>query len=193
MSTPVEPDEASAARLATAPWTRLARRVAYENKWIRVEEDIVRVPNGHETIYGIVRCGDAVGVLPFVDDDHVLLVQQYRYVAGHTTWEMPTGGRSPDETLEHAARRELAEEAGFAAGELTYLTHFHTSKSVVDESAYLYVATDLSPANEQADDTELFHRQVWPFDDVVAMVKRAEITDSMTVIAVLLVELRRHG
>ena len=115
-----EPDD-----LATTPWERLSRRVAYENRWIRVEEDVVRVPNGHETIYGVVRCADAVGVLPFVDDDHVLLVQQYRYVAGHPTWEMPTGGRTMSESLEDAARRELAEEAGFAAGRLEYLPSMH--------------------------------------------------------------------
>ena len=186
MST-TDPDD-----LATAPWERLSRRVAYENKWIRVEEDIVRVPNGHETIYGVVRCADAVGVLPFVDDDHVLLLQQYRYVAGHPTWEMPTGGRRAAETLDEAARRELAEEAGFAAGRLNFLTHYHPSKSVVDETAYLYIAHDLSPATEQADDTELFHRKVWAFDDVAAMVHRADITDSMTVIAVLIAQSRRR-
>jgi len=179
--------------LATAPWEQLSRRVVYENRWIRVEEDIVRVPNGHETIYGIVRCADAVGVLPFVDDDHVVLVQQYRYVAGHPTWEMPTGGRGPSESLDDAARRELAEEAGFAAGRLNFLTRYHTSKSVVDEAAYLYVARDLTPEPRRPDETELFRRQIWRFDDVVAMVHRAEITDSMTVIAVLLAEASRRG
>jgi ADP-ribose pyrophosphatase len=179
--------------LATAPWTRLSRRVAYENKWIRVEEDIVRVPNGHETIYGVVRCADAVGILPFVDDDHVLLVQQYRYVAGRATWEMPTGGRGASESREDAARRELAEEAGYAAARLELLTRFHTSKSVVDETAYLYLAHDLTPAQQHADETELFRRQIWPFADVVTMVHCAEITDAMTVIAVLLAEARRRG
>ncbi len=149
------------------------------------------MPNGVETIYGVVRCPDAVGVLPFVDADHVLLVQQFRYVAGHSTWEMPTGGRGLDETLEGAARRELAEEGGYAAGRLELLTRYHTSKSILDETAYVYVADDLSPATEHGDDTELFRRQVWAFDDVVAMVHRADITDSMTVIAVLLAERRR--
>ena len=178
---------------ATAAWTRRSTRTVYENRWIRVDEDVVLVPNGHETIYGIVRCADAVGVLPFVDDDHVLLVQQYRYVAGHPTWEMPTGGREPNETLEAAAQRELAEESGFRAAGLEFLTRYHTSKSVVDETAYLYVARGLAPADEQADETELLRRRVWPFAEVVSMVTGAEITDSMTVIAVLLEERRRRG
>ncbi len=179
--------------LVTAPWLRLSRRVAYENEWIRVDEDVVLVPNGHQTIYGVVRCADAVGILPFVDDDNVLLVQQFRYVAGHPTWEMPTGGRAAGESLEAAAHRELAEEAGLAAEELALLTKFHTSKSVVDETAYLYIASNLSPTNEPADETELFRRQVWHFDDVVTMVHRAEITDSMTVVAVLLADARRRA
>ena len=59
--------------------------------------------------------------------------------------------------------------------------------------AYLSVANDLSPAGtEHGDATELLRRDVWAFDDVVAMVHRAEITDSMTVIAMLMMEIRRR-
>jgi ADP-ribose pyrophosphatase len=174
--------------LVTEPWVQLSTRRAYQNAWIAVDEDIVRVPNGHETIYGVVRCADAVGVLPFVDETHVLLVQQYRYVAGDAKWEMPTGGRHPNESLEETAQRELSEEAGFHAGSLQHLVTFHTSKSVVDETAYLYLARDLSPAERAADPTELFRRQVWAFADVVDMVVRGVITDSMTMVAVLLAD-----
>jgi len=55
-------------------------------------EDLVELPDGRTTIYGVVSCGECVGVLPFLDPDTVLLVRQYRSVAGRTTWEMPTGG-----------------------------------------------------------------------------------------------------
>jgi 8-oxo-dGTP pyrophosphatase MutT (NUDIX family) len=178
--------------VVTAPWTQLTTRVVYENPWIRVDEDHVRLPNGHQTIYGVVRCADAVGVLPFVDEDHVLLVQQYRYVAGHPTWEMPTGGRHGIESLEETAQRELAEEAGHRAGRLEFLTRFHSSKSVVDETVYLFVARDLVSAVEQPDETELIRRQIWSFDEVVQMVHAAQITDAMTVVAVLFEERRRR-
>lgn len=174
--------------LVTAPWRTRTRRLAYENHWIRVEEDVVELPNGVQTLYGVVRCGPCVGVLPFVDDDHVLLVQQYRYVAGRPTWEMPTGGVKDGEPLETAAQRELAEEGGCRAGRLLRLSEYHTSKSVVDETAHLFAALDLRPAELAGDPTELFRREVRPFTEVVDMVTRSEITDSMTVIAVLLVE-----
>jgi ADP-ribose pyrophosphatase len=184
----------SGADLATTPWVRRSRRPVYQNRWITVVEDVVDLPNGHHTLYGVVRCAPAVGVLPFVDDDHVLLVQQYRYVAGHPTWEMPTGGSHPGESLAETAQRELAEEAGYRARTLAPLTHFHTSKSVVEETAHLFVAHGLEPADAVPDPTELIRRRVWAFADVVELVARAEVTDSMTVVAVLHAErLRRSG
>ena len=64
---------------------------------------------------------------------------------------------------------------------------------MVDGTACLYVACDLAPAHGEADDTELFRRQVSAFDDVVAMVHQAEITDPMTLISVRLAEAQRRG
>ena len=98
--------------VARTPWPQLTTRRVYANRWMAVREDQVRLPDGRETIYGVVDCGDCVGVLPLVDPAHVLLVGQYRYVAQRFTWEMPTGGVRPGESLEAAAQRELAEEAG---------------------------------------------------------------------------------
>ena len=177
--------------LARSPWQQLASRQVYRNKWMAIREDQVRMPDGRETIYGVVDCGHCVGVLPFVDPEHVLLVGQYRYVAQRFTWEMPTGGVRPGESLEAAAQRELAEEAGQRAGRLTWVSTYHTSKSVMNESAHLYIGEGLAAAARAADDTEFIERRVFPFRQVVEMVTRSEITDSMTVIAVLHAALRR--
>jgi ADP-ribose pyrophosphatase len=157
----------------------------YENPWIAVDEDLVELPTGATTTYGVVRCGECVGMLPFVDDSHVLLVQQWRYVAGRTTWEMPTGGVHDGETAEEAAQRELAEEAGVNAGVLTPLTSYATSKSVVDETAHLFLAHDLTPASRPRDDTELIRLQSFRFEEALSMVLSGEIVDSMTIVAML--------
>ncbi len=176
--------------LARAPWQQLGSRRIYENRWMAVREDQVRLPDGRETIYGVVDCGNCVGVLPFVDPEHVLLVGQYRYVAQRFTWEMPTGGVRSGESLEAAAQRELAEEAGCRAGRLIWVSTYHTSKSVMNETAHLYLGEDLLPAERASDDTEFIERRVFPFDEVLEMVRRSEITDGMTVIAVLHAALR---
>ncbi len=180
-------------RRARAPWQQLSSRRIYANKWMAVREDQVRLPDGRETIYGVVDCGDCVGVLPFVDPGHVLLVGQYRYVAQRFTWEMPTGGVRRGESLEAAAQRELAEEAGRQAGRLTWISTYHTSKSVMNETAHLYLGEDLAPADRPSDDTEFLERQVFSFADALQMVRRAEIVDSMTVIALLTAAMIRGG
>ena len=122
-------------RPEATPWRRLGTRSVYENPWMRVREDSVARPDGSEGIYGVVTLAGAVGVLPFVDDDHVLLVGQWRYIVERWTWEMPTGGIHAGEPLEEAAQRELTEEVGVRAGRLERLPTFATSKSVIDEMA----------------------------------------------------------
>ncbi|HUG36396.1 MAG TPA: NUDIX hydrolase [Candidatus Limnocylindrales bacterium] len=179
------PDPDRPAAWARHPWKTTSSRPVYENAWIKVREDIAELPDGRTTIYGVVQCAACVGILPFLDPDTVLLVGQYRYVFKEFLWEMPTGAGNPGETLEAAAQRELAEETGYEAGRLTKLCDFHTSKSILHEIAHLYVAEDLRPASRAGDETEFIERRAFPFSEVLAMVERGEIKDSMTVIAVL--------
>jgi ADP-ribose pyrophosphatase len=174
-----------------APWKTASSRAVYENRWITVREDIAELPDGRTTLYGVVQCAECVGVLPLLDDGAVLLVGQYRYVARDFYWEMPTGAQHAGETLEEAAQRELAEEAGVEAGRLVKLCDFHTSKSILREVAHLYLAEGLRPASRPADHTEFIERRAFAFDEVLGMVERGEIKDSMTVIAVLHAARRR--
>jgi len=169
------------------PWVREASRRVYANPWISVREDRVRLPTGAFTSYGVVRAsGAAVGVLPFLDADTVLMVRQFRYVVGRATWEMPTGGAEPGEDLEAAARRELREEAGHDARKLTRLARFVSSKSVMDEHATVYLGEDLIPAPDAAPDaTEILAVEAMPWSEVLDMVLEGEIEDAMTVVAVL--------
>ena len=168
------------------PWKTLSTRFVYQNPWTRVREDIAEMPDGKTTIYGVIECGDCVGVLPFIDEDRVVLVRQYRYVFGENhRWEMPTGGVKPGELLEQAARRELSEEAGYDAQELTPISTYFTSKSIVDETAHLFIGRGLTETNAMPDQTEFLEIAVFSFDDVLDKVLQSEIRDSMTVIAVL--------
>ena len=174
------------------PWKTLSTKMIYENPWMRLREDIAELPNGRTTIYGVVVFGDCVGVLPFVDEDHVMLVCQYRYVQGEAhRWEMPTGGVREGETLEQAAQRELAEEAGYHAGRLIHISSYYTSKCICDETAHLYIGEKLTSAKASPDDTEFLQRRVFHFDEALRMALESEIMDSMSVMGLLLAARRR--
>jgi len=171
--------------LVEVPWKTLSSREIYRNKWLSLREDQVALPDGRTSIYGVVTCGDCVGVLPFVDPNTVLLIKQYRYVAKRVAWEMPTGGVHPGESIEEAAQRELGEEIGYRAGKLTWVSTYHTSKSVMDETAHLFLGEDLVKLKLDPDETEFIEVRPFPFDEALRMVLQGEIVDSMTIIAVL--------
>jgi ADP-ribose pyrophosphatase len=169
------------------PWKTLSSRPVYENPWMHLREDVAEMPDKRTTIYGVVTFGDCVGVVPFVDENSVILVRQYRYVYRENhRWEIPTGGVREGEAFEQAAQRELAEEIGYRARRLLHISSYYTSKSVCDETAHLYVGESLTPSHEMPDETEFLQRRVFPFEQVLRMSLEGEIMDSMSVLGILL-------
>jgi ADP-ribose pyrophosphatase len=173
-------------------WKTTSSRPIYKNPWIDVREDVAEMPDGRTTIYGVIELGQCVGIVPFLDDDRVVLVRQYRYVQEDARWEIPTGGIKEGETKEQAAQRELQEEIGYRAEQFEWINSYYTSKSVGHETAHLYIGRDLSPAQLAPDETEFIEIQAFPVDEALQMVLDGEIMDSMSVIALLIVARRRE-
>ena len=127
---------ASQAAVAVGPWTRNARRIAYENPWITVWHDDVSRPDGSPGIYGVVHFANlAAGVVVLDDEDRVLLVGQHRYTLDALVVGDPGGRRRADESPLDGIRRELREETGVEAAEWRELARLHLSNSVSDEAA----------------------------------------------------------
>lgn len=177
------------------PYTVRSRTLLYDSPWIRLRQDIVDHRAGaEERRYAV--CGfrkTACGVVALDEQDRVLLVGQWRYPLERYSWEIPEGGGEPGESPFETLRRELAEEGGVVAGTWSPLAFHHTSNSSTDEEAFLMLATDLASASGEADDDEEFlvHRE--PFADCVRRVLTGEITDGLTVVALLALLARRSG
>jgi 8-oxo-dGTP pyrophosphatase MutT (NUDIX family) len=181
-------------RMTDNPWTRRARRVAYENAWITVWHDDVVRPDGRPGVYGVIHFRNrAVGVVALDEQDRVLLVGQYRYTLDLYSWEIPEGGAATGEEPLAAAKRELLEETGCSAAHWQELLRAHLSNSVSDEEAIVYLARGLTHGTAEPEGTERLQVRRLPFVEALAMVERGEITDAVSVMALQRVALMRLG
>lgn len=169
------------------PWTTISSRRVYENPWISVREDQVLRPDGTPGIYGVVDTRIATGVVAMTADDEVYLVGQYRYPIQQYSWEIVEGGGPRYDHPLEIAMRELEEEAGLVAADWRPLAgEFHLSNCITSEVAYLYLATGLTETAPNPDPTEVLEVRRVPFRQCVDMVRCGDITDSMSVMAILL-------
>ncbi len=187
------PEEAGWGETRIGPWTRRTRRVGYRNRWLTVWHDEVTRPDGEAGIYGVVHFrNSAVGVVAIDDQDRVALVGQHRYALDAYHWEIPEGGSPLDEDSLEGAKRELLEETGLRARTWREIGRWELSNSVTDEAAVAYLATDLVHGPAEPDPEEQLTFRWLPFDEVMAMIARGEISDALTVLPMQAVALERH-
>jgi hypothetical protein len=163
-------------------WITKTSSLVYENPWISVSHHQVQTPTGTDGIYGVVHFKNtAIGVVPIDDEGNTWLVKQSRYTLNQYTWEIPEGGCPTSESPLPAAKRKLAQ--------WQELMRLHLSNSVTDELCVVFVARDLSPGQQALEATEDIVVQKLPLLEAIAMVKRGEITDGISVAALLRIAL----
>ena len=170
------------------PWTTLSGEMKYENKWIAVTEYQVLNPSGGKGIYGKVHFKNkAIGIIPLDNDLNTWLVGQFRYTLNEWSWEIPEGGGPFDFSPLDCAKRELKEETGLIAKKWTQLMRLHTSNSVTDEEGFIFIAEDLEQGESALEETEA-GLKVWklPFREALQMVIDGKITDSLSVMGILM-------
>ncbi|MBI4588317.1 MAG: NUDIX hydrolase [Candidatus Rokubacteria bacterium] len=174
------------------PWTFVRSTPIHSRGKLTLREDVWRLPTGREETYPILAVGVTVGVVAFVDPDHVVLVRQFRHLARGDSWELPGGGAVAGESPDDAAQRELREEGGYRARRLTFLCRFFPSNAYLDETAYCYVGEDLVADPLPSDDDEFFERRVVPFREALQMALDDRITESVSKVALLAAGLTRQ-
>jgi len=152
-------------------------------------------PDGVAFERDVVRHPGAVAVVAVTDHDCVVLVHQYRPAIDGWILEAPAGTcdvqGEPDEVT---ARRELAEEAGYAAAELELLARCAVTPGFCDEFTSVYLATGLTPVptGRQGIEERYMRVELIPLDRVDQLVDDGAIVDSTTILGVGLAR-RRLG
>lgn len=169
----------------------LTHRRVHAGKVLDLDVDDVVEPGGISGTREVVRQRGSVAALPVHEDGRVVLVRQYRYAVDSLVWELPAGRRDPGETPEEGARRELEEEVGLRAGALEPLLVFWTTPGFCDEVMHLFRATQLERVPPRPEADERIEPATLTLDDALAMMRRGEIREGKTVVALLLEQARR--
>ena len=172
------------------PWKIVSDKEVYDNPWINLTEYQVINPNGGKGIYGKVHFKNyAIGIVPLDDELNTWLVGQFRFPLNQYSWEIPEGGGPLNTEPLQSAQRELLEETGLVAQQWQLIQTMHLSNSVSDELSLLYVARELTQHEAEPEETEQLQIKKFPFEEVYQMVQSGQITDSMSVAAILRVKL----
>lgn len=158
----------------------------YTGKILNLRIDKVETKTGTSTREIIEHNGGAV-ILPLLDNNHVVMIKQYRKPVDRDVLEIPAGKIDKGETSFEAAKRELKEETGFIAGNLKFLTKMLPTVGYSEEILYLYLAQDLIPGETDFDENEDIDMVTYHIDDLTDMILNGKIQDGKTQVAILMV------
>lgn len=157
----------------------------WAGRFFRVRRDLVRLPDGRQTVREYVRHPGAVGIVAILPGERVLLVRQHRYPVGRDFLEIPAGKLETGEPHLETAKRELREETGYAAAEWRRLGVIHNAIGYSDESIELWLARGLAKGEQELDQGEFLEVIELPFSEAEAMTLDGRISDVKTIVGLL--------
>ena len=149
---------------------RISSHRVYDGKLVKVDLDRIRGPSGTEFDLEIVRHPGAAAIVPLLSDPQspepaVLLIEQYRYAAGGTIWEVPAGVLEPGE----------------------HLTTVYTTPGFTDERIHIFLATGLTVGDPDPEADEFIKTKPVPLAAALEMIRDGEIVDAKSIVALLYV------
>ena len=167
---------------------QISSELTFNGQLLKVYRDEVLLPNGQASIREWINHPGAVCVIPILPDGKIGMIKQYRYAVKQEMIELPAGKLGKSEIPEDCALRELEEEIGYRANNLTLLTNIHPAIGFANEEMWLYLAKDLEKTEPKLDSDEFIELIPTKLEDAVEMVYNGDITDAKTIIGILWAE-----
>ena len=172
------------------PQEMLASHELYRGKFISLNRDTVRLPDGTTTDMDIARHPGASAVVPFMsgpmgDEPQILMLRQYRFAAGGYLYEIPAGRLDDGETPVECALRELKEETGCSATHIEPMTSILTTPGFTDEVIHLFMATGLTHGEHNREADEFVDLVIMRLSEALERISSGEIIDSKTALALM--------
>lgn len=160
-----------------------SRQIWAGDSW-RLRVDTLTGANGRTLEKGIIEHPGAVVLIPLLPNGDVLMIRQYRHAIKQTILELPAGTRGWDEDWLACGQRELREETGHRADQLTRLGQIWPAPGLSSELMALFLAEGLHPDPLPQDDDEEIEVTPLPLADLLPMARDGRLHDAKTIIGI---------
>ncbi len=161
-------------------------RVLFDHAWVRVVADTLEHAGRRFPYFYLESPVDSVAVVALTGAGEVVLTRQYRHPVRQVIYDLPAGRLGPGEDPEAGARRELAEETGYQAGQVELLGRYNPFPGSLKVTGHLFFASGLTPGPQRLDEGEELTVQHVPFAEALGMVLRGECIDGSLQLGLLL-------
>ena len=158
-------------------WPVLETETEYDTGWYTGGYDLVEQPDGSTKRYYWAQLSPAVVIVAVVDEE-IIMVEQYRPTTREHHLELPAGIVESGESLIDAARRELQEETGMAAGGLSVLQEMWVATGVLRHRRAVVFAEGLEPVSQDLDDNEFLEVRTVPVAEAMSRARAPPANES---------------
>lgn len=159
--------------------------VIHDGKIIKLTKDTVELENGQNATREVVHHNGGVCIVPITENNEIIFVKQFRYPFKEILLEIPAGKLDKGEDHYDCGKRELLEETGAVASEMTYMGAMYPTTGYLTEKIHMYFAKGLTFTKQKLDDDEFLDIVKISFEKAVEMIMSNEIPDAKTQLAIL--------
>ena len=159
----------------------LSEKLIHKGNFIDFVNIDVTLPNGKNANRDVIKHPGASAIIAFLDEENIILVEQFRLPLNKVLLEIPAGKLDKNEEPMDCAKRELQEETGYIAKDIEYLGSIATAPGFCDEIIHLYKAWNLVKGEKNEDEDEFTNVKILNIKDVKNMIKNGDIIDGKTV------------
>lgn len=163
-----------------------------ELRWLVNRERVRNRQTGKVVTRAVIRHPGVAVIVPFLSNQEILLMHQYRYSINNQLWELPAGTvegheenhrMQADESSETCAARELLEETGYQAGELKKVAECYAMPGSSDELMHIFFAHNLTKYEQSLDEGEVISEiRSFSLSEIESLISKGEIRDAKTLI-----------
>ncbi len=164
-------------------WKIISSKSVYSDYFINLYEDTLDV-NGKEKIYirGIRK--DYSTVVPFISSDEILIIKSYRHIVDSVEIEVPSGYIDEGESAKQAAVRELGEETGYSAKDVTSIGSYTLDYSMFEQRGNIFIAYGLSKEQEQSLGVmERIETEIMKVKEIEKLLLEGRISNAASIVA----------